>query len=106
MSNELIKAMEWLSWQLGYLYNVSEHNSTSFDVYGSESDCSIEYNCHEETVYVEIKKTVSEWSDDADDYIETTTQQVVNWDISIDEENDSLLMSEMQSILGYVRSEM
>jgi len=106
MSSELIKAMEWLSWQLGMMYSLSEHNSTSFDIDGSQSHCSVEYNRHEETVYVEIKKTEQDWDDDADDYIETTTQQVETWEISIDEENEDLLMSEMESILRWIRREM
>jgi len=98
MSSELIKAMEWLSWQLGMMYSLSEHNSTSFDIDGSESHCSVEY--------VEITNTVEDWDDDADDYIETTTQQVEKWDIRSDEENEDLLMSEMESILRWIRREM
>ena len=99
MSSELIKAMEWLTWQLGMMYKVEEHNSTSFEVYGSEGQCTVEYNRHKEQVVVSLSY-YSETSEDVG------IDEQEGWDIRIDEENEDLLMSEMESILRWIRREM
>lgn len=98
MSDELIKAIEWLSWQLGMMYTVDEHSSRYIEVCGSESQCTIEYRWQG---FVQV--VISYQSDDDEEKREDLVQR---WEIKEDEENEDLLQIEMESILNYVRNNM
>jgi hypothetical protein len=99
MSDELIKAMEWLMWQLGMMYTVDEHSSRYIEIYGSESHAVIEYR------WQEFIQVVISYQSDDDEYNKEKIK-LERWEIKEDEENEDLLMIEMESILNYVRNNM
>ena len=105
MSNELIKAMEWLSWQLAMMYKVDEHNSSWFDAFGSDSQCSVEYDKRNERVVVDITTTTKDY-DDEDNLVVSIKQEMEIWEISIDDEDEDGLLGQMESILNYIRRSM